>query len=87
MIVCAVRVFGMPRGSYYTEWGVPWQNLRVNSDIMGNFSRFYLLSKDGSIPVSQRSNSVMPMFNADVMSVRLYHSSVIREFFEELTDY
>ncbi len=36
--------------AYYTDWGIPWQNLRVNNEMMGNFSRFYLLSKDGSVP-------------------------------------
>jgi len=42
---------------YYTEWGVPWQNLRVNLDSvapgippMKNFSRFFIISKDGSVP-------------------------------------
>jgi CubicO group peptidase (beta-lactamase class C family) len=39
-----------PHCAYYTEWGIPWQNLRVNNELMGNFSRFYLLSKDGSVP-------------------------------------
>ena len=39
------------RGAYYTEWGIPWQILRcVNTEEMANFSRFYLLSKDGSVP-------------------------------------
>jgi CubicO group peptidase (beta-lactamase class C family) len=39
--------------AYYTEWGVPWQILRAemdSDDRMAGFSRFNLISKDGSIP-------------------------------------
>lgn len=43
----------VPEGIWFTEWGVPWQVLTANLPgvaSLGDFSRFYLVSKDGSIP-------------------------------------
>ena len=43
----------VPRGMWYTGWGVPWQVLTTNLEgmsSMSNFSRFDLISKDGSVP-------------------------------------
>ena len=43
----------LPDGIWYTDWGVPWQILTANLEgvpALSNFSRYYLISKDGSIP-------------------------------------
>lgn len=56
----------------YTDWGVPWQNLRVDvaSDPrMAGFSRYALFSKDGSVPGYNAQLVVQPELKLGLFTV------------------
>jgi hypothetical protein len=56
---------------YYTSWGVPWQNLRaeMSSDPrMSGFSRYSLLSKDGSVPGYNAQLVLQPELNVGLFT-------------------